>query len=340
MISDLAHYISEQRWGVLMGAFNANLIWIISVTFAALLIGTTFRLIALRNTTADVIKKRIGSLKVWWILTLLWSAAALLGPVGVAVLLAVASFLGMREYLRLIGSTEDIGRITILCLFVCGAIHYGLILAGSNDAAKCFLPIVLLLLMGAIRATTCRMDEYIKITAGLVWGALLMIYALSHSLFLFKIQTRLEPWVGNAGWFLFLVIITEMNDIMQAIVGRKFGNHKITPTVSPNKSVEGLLGGLGTSLVLSVLLAPFMTTITLDRSLWGGVFLSSLAGLLISLAGFLGDINMSAIKRDAGVKDGSSLLPGMGGIIDRIDSLTFTGPAFYYFAVLLNPLSI
>ena len=323
-----------------MGAFNANLIWIISVTFAALSIGTTFRLIALRNSTSDVIKKRIGSLKVWWILALMWSAAVLFGQLGVAVLLAVAGFLGLREYLRLIGSTKDIGRITIICLFVCGTIHYGFILGGFSDVAKWFLPIALVLLMGSIRATTCKVDGYIKITAGLVWGALLMIYALSHSLFLFKIQTRLEPWVGNAGWFLFLVIITEMNDIMQAIVGRRFGRHKITPLVSPNKSVEGLLGGLGTSLVLSVLLAPLMTTLTLDRSLWSGVFLSSLAGLLISLAGFLGDINMSAIKRDAGVKDGSSLLPGMGGIIDRIDSLTFTSPAFYYFVVLLNPLSI
>lgn len=319
-----------------MGTVNANLIWMISATFAALSIGTTVRLIALRNSTAEMVKIRMGSLKVWWILALMWSAAALLGQIGVAVLLAVASFLGLREYLRLLGPTEEIGRISIVCLFVCGTIHYGLILSELNDSAKWFLPIALLLLLSGIRSATCKIEGYIRITAGLFWGALLMIYALSHSLFLFESRSKLEPWVGNAGWFLFLVMITEMNDIMQAVVGRKFGRHKITPSVSPNKSLEGLMGGIGTSITMAVVLAPLMTTITVDRGLWSGVFLSALAGLLISLAGFLGDINMSAIKRDAGVKDGSSLLPGMGGAIDRIDSLTFTGPAFYYFVVLLN----
>ncbi|HIK92919.1 MAG TPA: hypothetical protein EYG03_13200 [Planctomycetes bacterium] len=66
-----------------------------------------------------------------------------------------------------------------------------------------------------------------------------------------------------------------------------------------------------------------------------GFLVSVAAGLLIVVAAFLGDINMSAIKRDVGVKDGSSILPGMGGVIDRVDSLTFTAPAFYYFLIVV-----
>ena len=163
-----------------------------------------------------------------------------------------------------------------------------------------------------------------------------MIYGLSHSLFLFDVSSVHEPLVGSAGWFLFLVLLTEMNDIMQAIVGRKFGKHKVTPHVSPKKSLEGLLGGLVASVVLSVFLAPFLTTLLVGRNLMFGIGLAVSAGILISLAGFLGDINMSAIKRDAGVKDGSTLLPGMGGVIDRIDSLIFTSPAFFYFVGIVN----
>ena len=319
-----------------MGSININLAWMIVGTFAALTVGTAIRLVALRNAAADVAKKRLGSLRVWWVLAALWSVAALLGQIGAAVLLAIASFLALREYLRLVGTTEQIGRGAIVGLVAGGAIHYGLIVTGQLEAARWFLPITLLLLFGAIRSVASGTQNYIRVTAGLYWGAMLMIYGLSHSLFLFQIDSPTAPAVGIAGWFLFVVLLSETNDIMQAIVGRKLGKHKITPTVSPNKTYEGLAGGLVTSVVLSVALAPYMTTITIDRSTAAGVALSIFAGVLISIAGFLGDINMSAIKRDAGVKDGSAMLPGMGGMIDRIDSLTFTGPVFYYCVLALN----
>jgi phosphatidate cytidylyltransferase len=322
-----------------MWPINANLLWMIAGTFAALSIGTTVRLVALRNSAADVAKKRMGSLRVWWLLALLWSAAALFGRIGVAVLLALTSVLALREYLRLVAPPLEIGRLAIGSLAFCGAIHYVLIVIGWSQVAKLFLPIAALLLFSAIRSTTSTTEQYLRITAGLYLGAMLMIYGLSHSLFLFDVSSAVEPIVGPVGWFLYLVLLTEMNDIMQAVVGRKFGKHKITPQVSPHKTLEGLIGGLTSTVILSMILAPLLTTLTIDRSLMAGIGLSMIAGVLISLAGFLGDINMSAIKRDAGVKDGSTLLPGMGGVIDRVDSLIFTGPVFYYFVVLLNQVS-
>ena len=319
-----------------MGPINANLLWMIAGTFGALSIGTVVRLIALRHSEAELVKKRIGSLKVWWILAVLWSAAAVLGQMGAAVLLVIASFLAMREYLRLVGTPAQIGYPVIICLAICGLVHYGLIVAGANQTAKWFLPLCGLISLGAVRSLSSGTDDYVRITAATYWGAMLMVYGLSHSLFLFVVPIETEPWVGMAGWFLFLVLLTEMNDIMQAIVGRKFGKHKITPLVSPNKSLEGLIGGALSTVILSIALAPFLTALTADRDWFTGVVISALAGILISLFGFLGDINMSAIKRDAGVKDGSSLLPGMGGVIDRIDSMTFTGPVFYYFVVVIS----
>ena len=319
-----------------MPPVNANMLWMIGGTFVALLIGTAIRLIALRNSAADIIKKRMGSLKVWWVLALLWSTAVLFEQIGAAVFLMIASLLALREYLRLIGSLQEIGYTAIACLVFCGIAHYGLILTGNSQITKWFFPISALILFGAARSMTCSARDYIRTTAGLFWGAMLMIYGLSHSLLLFEVELVAEPVVGSAGWFLFLILLTEMNDIMQAIVGRKFGKHKITPEISPNKSLEGLAGGIVSTVVLSVVLAPYLTTLTFGVSIFQGVLLSVLSGILISLVGFLGDINMSAIKRDAGVKDGSSLLPGMGGVIDRIDSMIFTGPAFYYFVLLVT----
>jgi phosphatidate cytidylyltransferase len=91
------------------------------------------------------------------------------------------------------------------------------------------------------------------------------------------------------------------------------------------------------TIVLAIVLAPWLTTLSdasgspaLPEPLlpWGG---AALAGVVVTIAGFFGDINMSAVKRDSGVKDSSRLLPGMGGLIDRVDSLTFAAPAFVYF---------
>jgi len=332
---------------VAMGSLNVNLLGIIVGTFAALGIGTGVRLVALRNSTDGLKTKRLGSLKVWWVLAVLLSAAVLLGQFGATILFAVASLLAMREFLRLIGTREPIGTLAIGALVSLGFIHYMFIATGHSDAAKRFLPVVGIVLLGAVRAPVCTPQKYIRTTAGIYWGAMLMIYAFSHALFLFEIDEtfatstsqKVSPMVGPAGWFLFLVLLTEMNDIMQAIVGRKFGKTKITPRVSPNKSLEGLAGGVLTSVLLSLLLAPLLTTLTLGRDAMEAIVVCTLAGIAISLAGFLGDINMSAIKRDAGVKDGSAILPGMGGIIDRIDSLTFTAPSFYYFVLLAKQLT-
>ncbi|MER2529688.1 MAG: phosphatidate cytidylyltransferase, partial [Candidatus Competibacter denitrificans] len=100
--------------------------------------------------------------------------------------------------------------------------------------------------------------------------------------------------------------------------------HKISPTVSPNKTVEGFVGGAMTTLLLSALLAPWLTPFGLRDAL--------LAGALIAVAGFFGDLSLSALKRDLGIKDSGRLLPGHGGILDRIDSLTYTAPLFFHFS--------
>ncbi|MDN3719907.1 phosphatidate cytidylyltransferase [Roseibium salinum] len=102
-----------------------------------------------------------------------------------------------------------------------------------------------------------------------------------------------------------------------------FGRRKIIPGVSPNKTWEGFLGGVATTFVLAIVTAPLVTPFDLAHA--------AAAGLLIPVAGFIGDVTVSALKRDLGVKDTGSLIPGHGGILDRIDSLTYTAPLFFHF---------
>jgi phosphatidate cytidylyltransferase len=105
--------------------------------------------------------------------------------------------------------------------------------------------------------------------------------------------------------------------------GRAFGRHKLAPSISPNKTVEGSIAGLAGSVLAGILLGSWL----LERQL-GFLVLASLAA---AIAGQLGDLAESALKRSAGVKDSSSMLPGHGGMLDRLDSLIFAAPVFFWF---------
>lgn len=308
---------------------NQHLLWLLSGIFAALLAGSAGRIIALRNADPELAAKRLGSLKVWWVLAGLLAVSVVFERYGAALMLAVAGVLGLREFIKLFGPRR-IGRAAVVLALSSVPLQYLLIVRNYDDEARAVLPIVGLLTISTARLLRGGTRDFIRITAGVFWGVMILVYSLSHAVLLFSVKTAEEPLVGPAGWFLFVVIITEMDDIAQAVVGRRIGRHRITPRISPNKTWEGFAGGAATSVLLSLLLSSSLTTFP-PVSTAQGLLTATEAGILIVTAAFLGDINMSAVKRDAGVKDGSSLLPGMGGIIDRVDSLSFTAPAFYYF---------
>jgi phosphatidate cytidylyltransferase len=102
----------------------------------------------------------------------------------------------------------------------------------------------------------------------------------------------------------------------------------VVPQVSPGKTWGGLLGGMGTTIVLAAVLAPWLTPLDTGEAL--------MAGIIIGLGGFIGDITVSALKRDLRIKDSGGLIPGHGGILDRVDSLTYTAPLFFHFLYHLH----
>lgn len=314
---------------------NAALFWAIVAIFVALSLGTLVRIVALRGASAELVQSRFESLKTWWSLAGALAIAVLSQEVGIALMLAAVAVLSFKEYIRLVGAAV-LGSHSIAVMYLFVAVYYLALLFGQQELMRQLAPVLFIVVCGGMRAFLGLIDGYLRATAAMVWGLMLFVFALSHAWLLLKLPFETEPSVGRVGWFLFLILLTETNDIMQAITGRRFGKTKITPKVSPNKSLEGLAGGLVATTLLAMVSAPWLTCFALNRSSGAGLAVSAAAGVLISVFGFLGDINMSGIKRDAGVKDGSRLLPGQGGMIDRIDSLTFTAPVFYYFVRLIG----
>jgi phosphatidate cytidylyltransferase len=152
----------------------------------------------------------------------------------------------------------------------------------------------------------------------MVFAQLYIPFLLSHVLLLFQAPSG-RRWI----FFLFFVIFA--GDTGAYYAGHRWGRHKLWPAVSPGKTVEGAVGGLLSSLATALLVGKLL----LSLGEFGITFLLSL-GLVIASAGQMGDLMESMIKRVSQVKDASSILPGHGGLLDRLDSLIFAFPLTYY----------
>jgi phosphatidate cytidylyltransferase len=317
------------------------LYWTILAIFACLVAGSVSRFIGLRNAEETKRRQRLASLRTWWMLATFVSAALLAGRLGICLSLAVASCIAWFEITKMFGARAE-DRLAIRAGYGLIVINYGLILLGSISLFWMFLPVSALIAFSVLLLIKDEPRGYIRSAGALLWGTLFLGYGVSHAALLTVLPATSAGPLGPAGWFLFLIILTETDDIFQAIVGRLFGaykRHRIIPTISPNKTWEGFFGGMLVIVVLAPIIAPWLTTLDQHAGPFGlpevlQPFVAPiLAALLISFAGFFGDINMSAIKRDSGVKDSSNLLPGMGGVIDRVDSLTMTAPVLVYFLI-------
>jgi len=127
----------------------------------------------------------------------------------------------------------------------------------------------------------------------------------------------------------FLLLITWAADTGAYYIGATIGRHPIAPRLSPKKTVEGIGGGLLLAVIVTVIAHWFLLP---TLSLWDCVILAC----FLTLIGFIGDLAESSFKRHGKVKDSGTLIPGHGGILDRIDSLLLTAPAFYYYVIFVN----
>jgi len=296
-------------------------------TLLVMIAGSIARLLALRGSAPDVSANRRRSLLTWWVVVLLILGAASLGRYPAIGLFLLMSVVGLREFFRLRRNTVG-SRVLTTTAYGLALLSYLWIGFDKIAAFWMFLPLAGLLLLSIGHNVSELPQGFIDAIAETYWALLLTSYAPAFALLLFTLPAEMTPAAGGAAWFLFLLLLTETNDICQALVGRRLGKRKIAPDISPHKTWAGLFGGMIVTTLLAGLLGPWLTP-------WRPA-IALAAGPVICVAGFFGDLNVSAFKRDCGVKDSSDLLPGQGGMLDRMNSLTFTAPTFYAFVLLID----
>ncbi len=261
-------------------------------------------------------------IKSWWFMVILFSVAMTISRTISIFFFAFLSFMAFKEFISIV-PTRRADRRVIFWAYLAIPFQYYFIYIGWYNMFIIFIPVYMFLLLPARMVIIGETKGFLSAMGITHWGLMTMVFSLSHVSYFLALPAKEGFVVGGAGYVLFLVVLTQINDVSQYIWGKSFGKHKIIPKVSPNKTWEGFLGGVATTILLALLFGPILTEIK--------GLLAVAAGLIISVCGFLGDVTISALKRDLNKKDTGSILPGHGGIMDRIDSLTYTAPLFFHF---------
>lgn len=262
----------------------------------------------------------------WWVIITIFAVAIALNRGAAIAFLGFVSFLALKEYLSLI-PTRRADRRVLFWAYLSIPVQFFWVYDYWYGMFIIFIPVWVFLFLPLRMLVVGATDGFLRAAGTLQWGLMLTVFCLSHAAYLLSLPKIDNPAAGSVGLLLFLVILTQFNDVAQFVWGKSLGKKKILPSVSPGKTWAGFLGGVGTTAAAAAALSTFLTPMDTVQG--------AVAGAIIAIAGFVGDVTISAIKRDMGVKDASNFIPGHGGILDRVDSLTVSAPVFFHYIFYL-----
>lgn len=315
------------------GLLDRELLWLIAGVLGLLAIATLLAwVLKLRSKAppptaapADTgqqapIDNLVARIRAWWGMVVVFGIAIATGGRGSFVLFAVVSFLALREMLTLLPTHRADHRAMLWSVFVFLPLQYWLLWIEWYGLFALLIPVYAYLLLPSLQVLSGDTEDFLARSSRLQWVLMICVFCVSHAPALLILQV--PGYEGeNAKLLLFLVIVTELSDVAQYVAGKLFGRHKAVPLVSPNKTWEGyLIGGAVATAVGAGLW-------------WATPFTPAQAAglaLAIVVAGIAGGLVMSAVKRDRRVKDFGAIIPGHGGMLDRIDSLCFSAPLFFH----------
>ncbi len=288
---------------LVLGGIYAALVVVTVAFYAAWMIKGNTKLVA------ELIERTLS----WWMIVVGFTVTVFFYRFFATAALAFVSFVAFRE-LTSPAEPSPLGPLDALLVLLAIPFQFAVVYIEWYGMFFIFIPVIMFAFL-SMRSVAQGDVKGITASLGIIhWASILTIFSLSHIAYLLALLEKPGFEAGNGGMVLWLVLVTELNDIFQFTWGKTFGKHKILPTVSPNKTVEGFLGGLSSTVLVGYGIA-FLLPIGAEKA-------ALLAGIL-AFTGFMGDLTVSAIKRDLGIKDMGSAIPGHGGVMDRIDSLVF-----------------
>ena len=276
-----------------------------------------------------------------WVATIFLSitlVSIIIGKVALAIFIAVLIFVGSKEFVNFVrakGLDPDLRLILFIdFLFIFFAMlqsfdrsshfikHYDFMgLVATFGVIATFIKIM-------FRGNKATINDAAVTVMGFMYGGWLPthiimlrnLYKNGIDLFGFGVREGL-------GFIILIFFVISASDIAAYYIGKKYGNKPLWPEISPKKTVQGAIAGTLGGVAASVIIGSIISI---------GIIHSLIAGFLLSLAAQFGDLAESMMKRDAGVKDSGTILPGHGGVLDRADSYIFTGAvAYYYFSLFV-----
>jgi phosphatidate cytidylyltransferase len=298
--------------------------WLFGGVLVLLVVSSAIASVLSRRTTSEsgraVVENLAARIRAWWVMCGVFALTLAIGRLGSLVLFGLLSFLALREFITLTPTRRADHRTLFWSFFVFTPLQYVLVGISWYGMFPLLIPVYGFLFVAARVATAGDTERFLERVATIQFGLMLCVFAVSHAPALLMLD--IPGYAGrNASLLMFLVLVAQLSDVLQYVWGRLLGRRRIAPTVSPNKTVEGFLGGASSAVAVGAALwwvTPFSPAQAAGMS------------LAIVLMGFLGGLVMSAIKRDYGVKDFGTVIEGHGGILDRIDSICFSAPVFFH----------
>tara|TARA_R110002094_G_scaffold39784_10_gene52383 strand:+ start:1238 stop:2242 length:1005 start_codon:yes stop_codon:yes gene_type:complete len=297
---------------------------ILSVLLLAIVIVLALRFTdKLSDSTYHELKKRVLS---WCVLAPLMVGPVLLGAACTMGAVALLSLLCFREFSRATGLFRErlVSGLVVLCMlamtFATFDHWYGLFTA--------LIPLGVVLIAG-FAVIADQPTGYIQRTALGIFSLVFFGACFGHLAY-FANDVDYRPMV------LLLLVAVELNDVFAYVSGRLFGRRKLLPNTSPNKTWAGAIGAMILSMGLVLLCGPLVFAGTVVNQTNHLVTL----GVIISIGGQLGDLMLSSIKRDLGIKDFAATIPGHGGLLDRFDSLLLVAPAAFHYIGYLRGIGL
>ena len=235
------------------------------------------------------------------------------------------AFLALKEFFSMT-PTRRVDRRVLFCAYLSLPIQFILILLERRTAFSMFAPIHVFLILPMVMVMIGEARGFLRAWSTMGWAIISTVYSLGHLAYLLVLPgvgaSTITETAAGPGLFLFLVVLAQLSHAVQFVFGKLFPAPRFSLKVSKTRNWASLLGSLLLIPPLAWFLAPSITPFTPVEAL--------VMGVIIAASAFVGYIILSAIKTDLQIKDRGTMTPGHGGVLNRIDTLIYTAPLFFY----------